>query len=808
GYRQAIFSVRTNTGTNGAFVELPGTSTTITNNVPTNGTISIALPVGFSNNPNAKIRFYIQTVTGTANNSVSGSRPRMAIDNIRATATYTGTNPNTITTGTPSNNNFTVTTTTGSSSVTVPYTSTGTFTGQWRVQLSNEEGLFSTDETINIIGTGNGTSPITAQIPAGTPCGTGYRVRVINTAPLRFSPSNQTTITVNSNPGTNSVTLDNTDPQTVTNTGSGSGIRATATSPSTFNWGYRVGNTGAFTPFPNATANSYTIKGTDFPGPGNYQLAATATAISACYNVTGTTAPVLVQVQGISVSPGTLTFAATGVGRESAVQNLTLTGTGLTGNVTITPPAGFQIRLGSTNPFSTNPLELTPTSGDYNATLDVRFVPTAAQAYTGNINFASNVNTVNVAVSGTGMVALPLLTTNPVTNITATSAISGGEITSNGGATVTVRGVVWGVSPNPGLGTSNATSEGTGTGTYSSNLPNLQQNTLYYARAYATNSAGTAYGNVWQFTTFPAAPTLQASNLSFPENEIMVNSVTITWTKGNGTGALVKINTVNSFTAPVNGESITAVNSSYSGNGEQAVFLGDNTVTRATITNLKPATQYWFRVYEFNNQNANIRYNTEGAAVSIKTLTPLPVELAYFKAVPTRFGVELQWSTVSEVKNSHFNLLRSLDAKNFETIGLVKGAGNSYEIKHYTFLDKTPATVKNNIYYVLEQVDFDGTTTRSGIISLQSKEIIAPEVSLFPNPVQDILTVYNPGKFTITRFKILNSNGETVLEPTLQKSPADSYMVDVSGLPHGVYIFQILNQDQITQKRRFVKTSR
>ena len=96
---------------------------------------------------------------------------------------------------------------------------------------------------------------------------------------------------------------------------------------------------------------------------------------------------------------------------------------------------------------------------------------------------------------------LPTLTTTNISSITLTSAISGGNITSDGGSSVTVRGVVWSTSTNPTISLTTKTSNGTGTGAFTSSITGLNQNTLYYVRAYATNSAGTSYGNQVTFTT-------------------------------------------------------------------------------------------------------------------------------------------------------------------------------------------------------------------------------------------------------------------------------------------------------------------
>lgn len=98
----------------------------------------------------------------------------------------------------------------------------------------------------------------------------------------------------------------------------------------------------------------------------------------------------------------------------------------------------------------------------------------------------------------------PTVTTTTPYDIDQTSCHSGGNVTSDGGSTVSARGVCWSTSPNPTIANSK-TSNGTGTGQYISSLSQLTTNTVYHVRAYATNSAGTAYGNDLSFTTLSFA---------------------------------------------------------------------------------------------------------------------------------------------------------------------------------------------------------------------------------------------------------------------------------------------------------------
>jgi len=98
------------------------------------------------------------------------------------------------------------------------------------------------------------------------------------------------------------------------------------------------------------------------------------------------------------------------------------------------------------------------------------------------------------------LATLPTVSTANLTAITDTTATSGGEVTADGGATVTALGVCWNTTGNPTIA-DNLTTDGTGTGIFTSSLTGLTANTTYYVKAYATNAVGTAYGTEKTFTT-------------------------------------------------------------------------------------------------------------------------------------------------------------------------------------------------------------------------------------------------------------------------------------------------------------------
>ena len=127
---------------------------------------------------------------------------------------------------------------------------------------------------------------------------------------------------------------------------------------------------------------------------------------------------------------------------------------------------------------------------------------------------------------------LPVVTTTTVSNVTQTSALAGGAVTDNGGADVTEFGVCWSTTPNPTIGGNKKTID-VSPGSFTVSLSGLTVNTKYYVRAYATNSAGTNYGNEVTFTTSDinkaaTAPTLTTTVVTSVTETAAVSGGTIT----------------------------------------------------------------------------------------------------------------------------------------------------------------------------------------------------------------------------------------------------------------------------------------
>ncbi|MFM7217438.1 MAG: hypothetical protein ACKO1U_05415, partial [Bacteroidota bacterium] len=118
--------------------------------------------------------------------------------------------------------------------------------------------------------------------------------------------------------------------------------------------------------------------------------------------------------------------------------------------------------------------------------------------------------------------------------------------------------------------------------------------------------------------------------------------------------------------------------------------------------------------------------------------TVLPVEWTSFTIKAFSDGRLLQWSTGSETNSDLFEIQRSTDGISFSTFATMEAAGNSSQSKHYEFIDKDPAFISG--YYRLKQVDFDGKSMYSDILSFSSPD--QGRLLFYPNPlVSDVVTV-------------------------------------------------------------------
>lgn len=206
----------------------------------------------------------------------------------------------------------------------------------------------------------------------------------------------------------------------------------------------------------------------------------------------------------------------------------------------------------------------------YTGTTDaaLNFAPGCVITTTSSINIP--VSYFNGLIIAPPPICIPSVTTLPVSNIGTTTANSGGNVLSDGGESVTSRGICWSISPDPTI-TDSHTTDGSGLGIYTSDLTSLSPNTIYHLRAYATNICGTSYGDNISFTTaceniVPVSVTIESSAYSVCEGTGVIltafpvnggTSPTFQW-KLNGTSISGATNSTYIYT-PSNGDNITCM---------------------------------------------------------------------------------------------------------------------------------------------------------------------------------------------------------------------------------------------------------
>ncbi|MFT6175472.1 MAG: hypothetical protein ACJAY4_001702 [Cryomorphaceae bacterium] len=165
--------------------------------------------------------------------------------------------------------------------------------------------------------------------------------------------------------------------------------------------------------------------------------------------------------------------------------------------------------------------------------------------------------------------------------------------------------------------------------------------------------------------------------------------------------------------------------------------------------------------------------------------SPLPIQLIDFSVREDNGDALLIWSTASELNNDRFLLLRTVDGIEYETAGIVSGAGNSSTVINYSFRDRNPE--KGLSYYKLRQVDFDGTKTDSEPVAYTNDT--SGEFRLFPNPTHRNLTLSTALPYEQVDVIIYDLSGRVINR--LNYGAIENQDFELEGHP-GTYFVEIL----------------
>ena len=293
--------------------------------------------------------------------------------------------------------------------------------------------------------------------------------------------------------------------------------------------------------------------------------------------------------------------------------------------------------------------------------------------------------------------------------------------------------------------------------------------------------------------------------------------------QGYGEGRIVIASEQNALTQlPANGVPYTTGNQKYGEKeftgapGYFVVFSGDN--AQATIESLNPQKTYYFYTFEYNNV-APIKGRLTSVQTAENYLTPatpdavrgiaspgnptvLPVELTAFTATLRNAKVSLAWSTASEKNSKGFEVQRSQNGKDFATLQFVAGQGTTSSTTNYAAVDAQP--FGGTSYYRLKQVDHDGTFAYSPVAVIINGSVPASEVSLYPNPAQDVVTVAL-GQLPAAgaRVTVADMMGRVVLSDQLSVNGE----LSVARLQAGTYIVTVETTGGQKISRKLVKTN-
>ncbi len=192
------------------------------------------------------------------------------------------------------------------------------------------------------------------------------------------------------------------------------------------------------------------------------------------------------------------------------------------------------------------------------------------------------------------------------------------------------------------------------------------------------------------------------------------------------------------------------------------------------------------RIYDAAMTDAQVQ------AIYISELNgwPLPVTLLNLQVRKTNTTTaQLTWQTATEINNKGFEVQRSIDGNYFSDVRFINGAGNANDIREYSITDVPGRT--GRVYYRLKQIDFDGNSKLSNIVSVLFDKLGI--IKVYPNPAQRQVTVEGIENFS--KLQILDATGKLLKEQNINKQYQVS--INLNELTSGLYLLRLVNEKEI-----------
>lgn len=215
------------------------------------------------------------------------------------------------------------------------------------------------------------------------------------------------------------------------------------------------------------------------------------------------------------------------------------------------------------------------------------------------------------------------------------------------------------------------------------------------------------------------------------------------------------------------------------------------TPTYSRLVNATPQAQF---IGWSVPQQSNVTYGAKTVTVGNN---PLPVLFKDFTVTAEGCKAVLNWSTAVEKNNSHFEIERSQNGTEFRSIGSTNGAGTSFEVNSYTYVDEKPENLTN--FYRIRQVDFDKKSTTSTIENAKF-DCKVSGISVYPNPTSDV--VYVKGLTDKGSIKVYNMVGQLVIDKKVENNLEG---INMSSLAEGTYQIQVFSGDKSVFNTKLIK---
>lgn len=201
-----------------------------------------------------------------------------------------------------------------------------------------------------------------------------------------------------------------------------------------------------------------------------------------------------------------------------------------------------------------------------------------------------------------------------------------------------------------------------------------------------------------------------------------------------------------------------------------------------------------------NTQYINDPWPAFGIFICKYSTSPIviPIDLLSLKADQIENNIiEISWKTLSEINNDYFEINRSYDMINWESIGTVDGSGNSQIEQRYYFLDDSFSEQESVVYYKISQFDLNGSHSTTDMVSVSIRDL-NQKLFVFPNPVRDILRF----SFSVTgkSYKLFTNDGKLINSDILIGE-----QLDISYLQSSKYYIIVYDDTNVIMTASFIK---